>query len=431
MDARAIIARVRDGEGLDAESARWFANGLATGAVDDAQAGAFAMAVLLRGLGDEGRVALTKAMRDSGDVLTWDMPGPIVDKHSTGGVGDAVSLILAPALAACGAFVPMISGRGLGHTGGTLDKMEAIPGYRTDIDRAMLEKVLREAGCAIIGATGEIAPADRRLYGIRDVTSTVESVDLITASILSKKLAAGLDTLVLDVKCGSGAFMPTREKAQELAQALVQTANDAGCKTSALITDMNSPLARSAGNAVEVVEVIDHLLNPQAHMDTPLMQVTLALTVEALVLSGLADGGEDAQRRVADALTRGHVAERFARMVAALGGPMDLLERPQAYLTVAPQTPVPAQGYVQSIDTRAVGELVVHMGGGRLKSGDTIDSAVGLAGLTRVGEQVDDSGLGQICGDATEALAQQLRACYTLSSDVTDANPLILDRIPS
>ncbi len=249
MDARAIIAAVRNRQTPDAAALQWFAQGLANGAVSDAQAGAFAMAVVLNGLSDAGRTALTTGMRDSGDVLAWNLPGPVIDKHSTGGVGDCVSLILAPVLAACGAYVPMISGRGLGHTGGTLDKLEAIPGVDINVTEDTLRRITRDVGCAIVSATGQIAPADRRLYAVRDVTATVESVDLITASILSKKLAAGLEGLILDVKCGSGAFMKTRDAAETLAQALVSAANGAGCRTAALITDMNEPLAPALGNA--------------------------------------------------------------------------------------------------------------------------------------------------------------------------------------
>ena len=237
MDARAIIAKVRKHQTPSREELTWFANGLANKDVSDAQAGAFAMAVCLNGLSDEGRVALTQGMRDSGDVLKWDLLGPVVDKHSTGGVGDCVSLILAPVLAVCDVFVPMISGRGLGHTGGTLDKLEAIPGLNINVTEAQLRKITRDVGCAIVSATGQIAPADRRLYAIRDVTASVESVDLITASILSKKLAAGLESLILDVKCGSGAFMKTPDEARVLARALVDAANGAGCKTEAMITD--------------------------------------------------------------------------------------------------------------------------------------------------------------------------------------------------
>ncbi|MCC6972270.1 MAG: thymidine phosphorylase, partial [Phycisphaerales bacterium] len=257
MDARTIIAAVRDRRGLPGDAATWFANGLASGEVTDAQAGAFAMAVLLNGLSAEERAGWTLAMRDSGRVLRWNMPGPVVDKHSTGGIGDSTSLLLAPALAACGAYVPMISGRGLGHTGGTLDKLESIPGYRTEVPIEDLNGLVAEIGCAIIGATADIAPADRRLYAIRDVTGTVESIDLITASILSKKLAAGLEALILDVKVGSGAFMKTIVDARALARSLTATANLAGCRTAALITDMDQPLGSSAGNALEVIEVME------------------------------------------------------------------------------------------------------------------------------------------------------------------------------
>ena len=259
MEARGIIQRLRLGRKLTADELRWFARALASGEVTDAQAGAFAMAVLLKGLGEEGRVALTRAMRDSGSTLDWDLPGPVLDKHSTGGVGDCTSLLLAPALAACGAYVPMISGRGLGHTGGTLDKLEAIPGYTSQVSTERLQRLTEEIGCAIVGASAEIAPADKRLYAIRDVTGTVESIDLITASILSKKLAAGLEALVLDVKVGSGAFLASMEEAEALAEALVSTAQGAGCMTCALITDMDEPLIAAAGNALEVIEVMETL----------------------------------------------------------------------------------------------------------------------------------------------------------------------------
>ncbi|MDO5632947.1 MAG: thymidine phosphorylase [Paracoccus sp. (in: a-proteobacteria)] len=430
-DARSIIAGVRDGHGLDATDARWFARGLADGTVDDAQAGAFAMAVFLRGLDDVGRVALTQAMRDSGQVIAWDLPGPVVDKHSTGGVGDTVSLILAPALAACGAYVPMISGRGLGHTGGTLDKMEAIPGYRTSIDRATLDHVLRQAGCAIIGATDDIAPADRRLYAIRDVSGTVESIDLITASILSKKLAAGLDALVLDVKCGNGAFMPDLGAARALARSLVETANGAGCRTMALITDMNSPLARSAGNAVEVAEAITVLTRPDA---SPLCTLTIALGAEALTLAGLATTADEGAAKIQRALDSGAAADRFARMVAALGGPPDLIERPGDYLPRAPANfSAPQTGHVAAVDTRAIGDLAVHMGAGRLRSGDQIDPRVGFDGLARVGDPVTpDHPIGRALSTTpqeSEAAFNRLQSCYTLSPGPVPPAPLILDRI--
>lgn len=438
MDARTIIRRVRDGGGLDAEAARWFAQGLADGTVDDAQAGAFAMAVLLRGIGEAGRVALTQAMRDSGRVMTWDLPGPVIDKHSTGGIGDSTSLILAPALAACGCYVPMISGRGLGHTGGTTDKMESIPGYRTDVDTDTLRRVVAEVGCAIIGQTDDIAPADRRLYAIRDISGTVESIDLITASILSKKLAAGLNGLVLDVKCGSGAFMADLDSARALAQSLVDTAKGAGCPTAALITDMNSPLGFTAGNSCEVSECIAVMTGGEVCSEA-LRAVTVALGAEALALAGLAASPEDGAARIERAIASGAAAEKFQQMVAALGGPHDLIDRPDAYLTPGAgddwrEIPAFSGPWVKAVDTRALGEIVVRLGGGRLRSGDRIDHSVGLYGLARVGEKLDDYLYqGAVFGTddpaAVEAALDAIEAAYTMSQTPIDPNPLILDRI--
>lgn len=439
MDARSIIRRVRDGGGLDADQARWFAQGLADGTVDDAQAGAFAMAVLLRGIGEAGRVALTQAMRDSGRVIGWDLPGPVIDKHSTGGVGDSTSLILAPALAACGCYVPMISGRGLGHTGGTTDKMESIPGYRTDVDTDTLRRVVAEVGCAIIGQTDDIAPADRRLYAIRDISGTVESIDLITASILSKKLAAGLDGLVLDVKCGSGAFMADLDSARALAQSLVDTAKGAGCKTAALITDMNSPLGWTAGNSCEVAECIAVMTRPIGTPSRALRDVTVALGAEALVLAGIEATPEDGKARIMQVLKSGAAAEKFQQMVAALGGPHDLIDRPDAYLDTGASDEwreISRQGgyWVKSIDTRALGEIVVRLGGGRLRSGDRIDHSVGLYGLARVGDHLSEA-LYQAAVFGTddpavvEAALDAIEAAYTMSKTPIDPSPLILDRI--
>ena len=275
-----------------------------------------------------------EGMRDSGEVLSWDLPGPVLDKHSTGGLGDCVSLLLAPALAACGAYVPMISGRGLGHSGGTLDKLEAIPGLRTTLDEAAIRKVVRQVGCAIVSATAGIAPADKRLYAIRDVTATVESIDLITASILSKKLAGGLEALVLDVKTGSGTFMKTEVEARALAEALVSTANGAGCRTTALITDMNQPCAMSLGNALEVIEVMEVLTGGAEGLE--LWQLAAALGGELLSIGGLATDADAGAAMVEDALRQGHAAERFGAMVAAMGGPVDFVDRWPDRLPAAP-----------------------------------------------------------------------------------------------
>src|SRR3954467_1585316 len=377
-----IIRRKRDGARLAESEIAAFVAGLVAGHVSEGQAAAFAMAVLFRGLSVEERVALTHAMARSGAVLTWDLPGPVLDKHSTGGIGDTVSLALAPAVAACGGFVPMISGRGLGHTGGTLDKLDAIPGYRSQPDLDTFRRVVREAGCAVIGQTADLAPADRRLYAIRDVTATVESLDLITASILSKKLATGLQGLVMDVKVGSGAFMRERERARALAESLVHVANQAGLPTTALLTDMDQPLASAAGNAVEVAYAVDYLTGrrrePRFHA------ITVALAAEMLLLGRLAESRDDAERRAEEALASGRGAEAFARMSAALGGPSDLLDDPARHLARAPVVrPIhPATaGVVEAIETREIGLAVVRLGGGRTRPQDDVDPAVGFTEL--------------------------------------------------
>jgi thymidine phosphorylase len=434
MDARAIIARLRRGEALASAEIRWFAQGLASGVVTDAQAGAFAMAVCLRGLGAEGRVALTQAMRDSGRVLEWDLPGPVIDKHSTGGVGDCVSLLLAPALAACGAYVPMVSGRGLGHTGGTLDKLEAIPGFRTALTEDALRTQIGGVRCAIVAATAEIAPADRRLYAVRDVTGTVESIDLITASILSKKLAAGLEALVLDVKCGSGAFMKTRDEARALAQALVETAQGAGCMTRALITDMSQPLATAAGNALEVIEVMETLTGTS--VNAALWDITCALGGEALALGGIAADAEDGAGRIAQALESGAAADVFGRMVAAQGGPADFVDRWPDRLPAAPvvvDVPSLRGGFVGTVDGEALGQAVVHLGGGRLRDGDRVNPSVGLSDLAGIGEEIGKGApLAMVhaasLGEAEVAVAA-VQAAYGMADVAPQEPPLVLERI--
>ncbi|MEQ1899355.1 MAG: thymidine phosphorylase [Devosia sp.] len=383
-----IIIRKRDGGILTKGEIEQFIAGLTDGSVSHAQAAAFAMAVFFRDMNLTERVALTEAMRDSGTVLDWsDLDGPVVDKHSTGGVGDNVSLMLAPILAACGVYVPMISGRGLGHTGGTLDKFDSIPGYITQPDNALFRKVTREAGCAIIGQTADLAPADKILYSIRDVTGTVENVSLITASILSKKLAAGLHALILDVKTGSGAFMPTLEKSRELARSLVEVANGAGTRTAALITDMNEPLASAAGNALEVRNAVDYLAG--AHRDPRLHEVTLALSAAALELTGYKG---DARKACEDALSSGKATEHFSQMVALLGGPKDFVSRMDAYLQPAPiirDVFAEGGGTIAEIDTRGVGMAVVALGGGRRMPTDKIDHAVGFDRLLGLGAKAD------------------------------------------
>ncbi|MCB5198656.1 thymidine phosphorylase [Loktanella sp. TSTF-M6] len=431
MDVRALIAGIRDGATPATDDLMQFAAGLADGRVSDAQAGAFAMAVCLRGLSDAGRVALTCGMRDSGRTLDWDLPGAVVDKHSTGGVGDCVSLILAPMLAACGVYVPMISGRGLGHTGGTLDKLEAIPGVTTDVDEARLRQIVGDVGCAIVGAGGGIAPADRRLYAIRDVTATVASVDLITASILSKKLAAGLDAMVLDVKVGSGAFMKSRADAAALATALVDTATGAGCPTAALLTDMDQPLAPALGNATELA-ICMAVLEGDGAAAPRLTELCLSLGETLLTLAGQGDGARD---RLAATLTNGQAMDRFARMVHAMGGPPDMGDDWRTHLPDAPVQRVvaaTADGHVTAINGEALGLAVVGLGGGRAVETDRINPAVGLTSVASLGQRVakgDPLAIVQAADEnSAEAAAAAVRAAMSLG-DAPQAGPLVLDRI--
>jgi thymidine phosphorylase len=429
-----IIRKKRDGETLGADEIAFFADGLATGAVSEGQVAAFAMAVFFMGLDMDERVALTRAMRDSGDVLAWpDADGPVLDKHSTGGVGDNVSLMLAPVIAACGGIVPMISGRGLGHTGGTLDKMDSIPSYATQPDEALFRDAVKAAGCAIIGQTGDLAPADKRFYAIRDVTATVESIPLITASILSKKLAAGLQGLVLDVKTGSGAFMATADDARALARSLVDVANGAGLKTTALLTDMNEPLASAAGNALEVQNAVDFLTG--AHRDPRLEKVVLALAAEMLVLGELPGNAEQAAETVGAALADGRATDHFQAMVTALGGPADFVEKAAAYLPGAPviRPVMPDRaGTVTAIDARAVGLAVVALGGGRTRPQDKIDHAVGFSELAGIGAEVGpDRPLAIVharTDDAADRAAQALRAACGLDGAAA-GRPVIIERM--
>ena len=426
-----VIVRKRDGAVLTRGEIGQFIAGLTDGSVSHAQAAAFAMATFFRDMQLDERVALTEAMRDSGTVLDWsDLDGPVVDKHSTGGVGDNVSLMLAPILAACGVYVPMISGRGLGHTGGTLDKFDSIPGYASQPDLDLFKRVVKEAGCAIIGQTADLAPADKILYSIRDVTGTVENVSLITASILSKKLAAGLDALILDVKTGSGAFMPTLEKSRELAQSLVSVANGAGTKTAALITDMNEPLASAAGNALEIRNAVDFLTG--AHQDPRLLEVTLALGAAALELTGFTG---DARKACETALASGKATEHFSRMVALLGGPADFVDHMDRHLRPAPivrDVFAPDGGVISAIDTRGVGMAVVALGGGRRMPTDTIDHAVGFDRLLGLGARADNhTPLARLHArdeaSAADATAR-LIAAYQLGGSAP-SHPLIADRI--
>ncbi len=433
-----IIRKKRDGQELSPAEIAAFVQGVTTGNVTDSQIAALAMAVFFNDMSVAERVALTCAMRDSGRVLDWqtlNLPGPLVDKHSTGGVGDLTSLLLGPMVAACGGFVPMISGRGLGHTGGTLDKLDAIPGYNTAPDISAFRRVVRDAGVAIIGQTAQLAPADKRIYAVRDVTATVESVAMITASILSKKLSEGLDALVMDVKVGSGAFMPTFQKSLELAESIVNVGNGAGMKTVALMTDMSQSLAPCAGNAIEVRCAIEYLTGKQR--PTRLHEVTMALAARLLLVAGLARTEAEARAKLLQALDSGCAADRFARMVSGLGGPPDLLAAPDRHLADAPVVlPVMAAagGYVHAVDCRGLGLTIISLGGGRHRPEDDIDRAVGMTDLAELGQHVEPGQPIAIVHARSEDAAQHavasVLAAYHVAEEQTTLPPSVYRALP-
>ena len=435
MLAQELIRIKRDGGDLAASDIADFVRGLTDGSVSEAQVSAMAMAVFFRGLKRDETVALTLAMRDSGTVLKWpELDRPVTDKHSTGGVGDNVSLMLAPIVAACGGAVPMISGRALGHTGGTLDKMDSIPGYKTQPDEALFRKVTKNIGCAIIGQTADLAPADKRFYAIRDVTATVESVSLITASILSKKLAAGLQSLVLDVKAGNGAFMSNMDDARALAKSLVEVANGARLKTTAFITDMNEPLASAAGNGLEVINAIEFLTGVST--DERLKVVTMSLAAEMLVSSGLAANTAEGFSKAETALNSGKAAEIFGQMVAALGGPHDLVSNYQKHIAAAPlvrEVHALESGFITACDTRSIGVAVLDLGGGRRKTEDRIDHRVGFDRMISVGTKATKGDLiGRVHAtdeDRFSAAALSLRNAYRISHSAPDPGSTIIEKI--
>ena len=432
-----IIRKKRDGLALSEEEIRFFINGVRDNTVSEGQIAALAMTIYFHDMSLPERVALTMAMRDSGSVLNWkalNLNGPVVDKHSTGGVGDVTSLMLGPMVAACGGYVPMISGRGLGHTGGTLDKLEAIPGFDIFPEDDRFRQIIKDVGVAIIGQTNSLAPADKRFYATRDITATVDSIPLITASILAKKLAEGLDALVMDVKVGSGAFMPTYELSESLAQAIVGVANGAGCKTTALLTDMNQVLASSAGNALEVREAVQFLTG--AYRNPRLLEVTMALCSEMLISGGLAATAQEAQAKLQAVLDNGRAAEIFGRMVAAQKGPLDFIERMDHYLPapmLSKAVYADRPGIVGAMDTRALGMAVVSMGGGRRRASDSIDYSVGFSEMAQLGDSVDAQRPLAVIHAATEASWQEAAAAVkravAVGSEQPQVTPVIYRRI--
>lgn len=434
FNAQAILAKVRNKSLLSRDEMVWFAKGLSDGKVTDAQAGAFSMAVALNGLGSQqARTDWTLAMRDSGKILSWEVGSPVLDKHSTGGIGDCVSLILAPLLASIGVCVPMISGRGLGHTGGTLDKLESIPGVKVMHSEERLVEIIESCGCIIAGANENIAPADRRLYAVRDVTSTVDSLDLITASILSKKLASGLDGLVLDIKCGSGAFMVDLNQATELAKALVKTANEAGCATTALITDMNQPLAPAMGNALEIVEAMRVLSGESIGR---LRAITVSLGAEILAAQKIYKNISQATHKLERNLNSGAALKKFSEMISLMGGPINFGQDFNRYLPEASaviEVFAPEAGYLAQWDGQSLGNIVVRLGGGRLVETDQVDHAVGFSEIASIGTKLSKgSPILKIHAariDHAEEAKRQVLAAFKLCDSAPKETELVLKRI--
>ena len=432
-----IIRKKRDGGELTPEQIAFFVNGLADGSIPAEQVSALAMAVFLNSMSAEEAGRLTLMMAASGSMLEWQqegLDGPVVDKHSTGGVGDKVSFLLAPIAAACGCYVPMISGRGLGHTGGTTDKIESIPGYNATPDFALFRKVVKSAGCAIIGQTADLAPADRRLYAIRDTTATVESVPLITASILSKKIAAGLQALVMDVKLGTGAFMSEPEQAEELANSIIATAATANLRTHAIITDMNECLGHTAGNAVEIAESIEYLKNNQR--ESRLDDVVMSLCAEMLVATGLDNDRLAARAKADNAVTSGKAAEIFAQMAHELGGPADIVDNYEKHLPDASFTQAVfavEAGYIATVDAFALGNAIIELGGGRRIMGDELDLSVGLTEVAPIGAFVDKARplavIQASSEDTARVAADMIRDAYAISEVPPAERPVIYNTL--
>lgn len=433
MNVPELIERKRDGGEASAEELADLIRGLLDGSIPEYQVSAFLMAVVFQGMTPHETAALTRLMMESGEVLEFpDLPGRMVDKHSTGGVGDKVSIPLAPAVASCGARIPMISGRGLGHTGGTLDKLESIPGLGTTLDASAFRRVLEDVGFAIVAAGPELAPADSRLYALRDVTGTVPSVPLITASILSKKYAAGVDALVLDVKCGSGAFMRTREDATRLARTLVEVSREMGKSARAVVTNMEGPLGRAVGNALEIRESIE-VLKGEGPADV--RELVLTLGAQMLVLGGISPDGAAARARMEEAVASGAALECFGRWIAAQGGDAAVLDDPSR-LPAAPivrAVGAPQDGWLEGMDTREVGFAANALGAGRTRVGDDVDPAVGFVFRTRIGDRVQAGEIFVEVHARNEASAddaeRRLLATCRWSEARVDPGILVLDTI--
>lgn len=437
MRPQDIIRKKRDGAELSPDEIAFFVEAVTKGAVAEYQISAWLMAVFLNGMTDAEQAALTGAMLHSGEVLDFsDIPKPKVDKHSTGGVGDKTSLLIAPFAAAAGVCVPMISGRGLGHTGGTLDTLESIPGYRVNLSLKEFRSVLESCGFAMNGQTAEIAPADKKLYALRDATATIEAIPLIVGSIISKKGAAGLDAMVIDVKTGSGAFMREPAKAKQLAQALVRTGNSLGIRSQALITDMNQPLGSAVGHSVEVVECIKLLRNEIDDAARPVLDLSIELAARMVVLAKLEDTIEAGRDRIKRAHESGAALEAFRKNVAAQGGDPRVCDDPAKILPLtdrAFQVESPLSGFVTTVDTAEVGHAIAEAGGGRVRIEDKIDPRIGFVGTIKIGEQVragDSIGV-VFCDDAArgEAAAARIKAAYEIGEAAVTPPELIKEVI--
>src|SRR5437588_241391 len=437
MRPQDIIRKKRDGGELSREEIEFFVRGITSGDIADYQSTALLMAIFLNGMTDAEAAALTNAMLHSGEVLDFsDISKPKVDKHSTGGVGDKTSLLIAPLAAAAGVCVPMISGRGLGHTGGTLDKLESIPGYRVDLSLLEFRSVLDQCGFAMNGQTAEIAPADRKLYALRDATSTVEAIPLIVASIISKKGAAGLDAMVIDVKTGSGAFMRERDRARELAQALVKTGNSLGVKSQALITDMNQPLGRAVGNSVEVLECIELLRGEINEGAKPVLELSIELAARMIVLAHLDATIDAARARIKKVHESGAALESFRRNVEAQGGDPRACDQPSKILPLTEtsfQVESPRSGFIVAVDTEEIGHAIAEAGGGRVRIEDKIDPTVGFVSEVKIGDEVR---AGHFIGtvycarqDCGERAAARIKAAYKIGDEAPEALELIKEVI--
>ena len=433
MNVPELIRRKREGGEIPADELKAFVDGYVAGTIPDYQVSAFLMAVVFRGMTPQEAAALTRSMLESGERFDLsDIEGPKVDKHSTGGVGDKVSLILAPLVAAAGGIVPMVSGRGLGHTGGTLDKLDAIPGYKWGLNQEQFRSVLKNVGCSIIGQTDKFVPADKKLYALRDVTATVESVPLISGSILSKKVAAGTEGLVMDVKCGSGAFMDSMERARELALSLISIGTALGMKVSALLTQMNQPLGEAVGNALEVRETVQ-LLRGKGPEDV--REVTLQLSAEMLVLGGIDKTNEAAYDRLKGLLDGGQALEKFVEWIEEQGGNAGIVAD-EKLLVVTNDIEVlkaPHAGFVQSILTRDLGVATNLLGGGRMQASDQVDLAVGLMVHKKVGDAVAAGEplltIHHRAGRNLEQAKAMMLKAYTIGDAPVDKLPMILERL--